>query len=404
MTSTKIDESKELPHLLIIDDERDVGEFVGIVAQSLGFEYTATTNAGDFLNALNDSVTLIMMDLMMPDMDGVELLRLLGQQKCKTTLILMSGYDKRVLETAEELAQTLGLSVAGHLQKPFKLPDLEKLLKGYALLNVVPPVARQASRTVTKEELQRAMVREEFILHYQPQLEIATGQVVGVEALVRWQHPERGLVFPDDFIPQAEVLGVIDELGWYVARLGLSEIRQFVNPEGTLLKLSLNVSPQSLHDLQLPDTFIALARQYGVAPENVVLEITESGLIKELASALDILTRLRMKRVHLSIDDFGTGYAMMQQLRHVPATELKIDKSFVQEMHVQNSARVVVRKTIEIGHELGMKIVAEGVETKEQLEFLRLNGCDIAQGYYFSRPVSATALLEWMQAYSPANY
>ncbi|MES2069613.1 MAG: EAL domain-containing response regulator [Pseudomonadota bacterium] len=404
MTSTKIDESKELPHLLIIDDERDVGEFVGIVAQSLGFEYTATTNAGDFLNALNDSVTLIMMDLMMPDMDGVELLRLLGQQKCKTTLILMSGYDKRVLETAEELAQTLGLSVAGHLQKPFRLPDLEKLLKGYALLNVVAPVARQASRTVTKEELQRAMVREEFILHYQPQLEIATGQVVGVEALVRWQHPERGLVFPDDFIPQAEVLGVIDELGWYVARLGLSEIRQFVNPEGTLLKLSLNVSPQSLHDLRLPDTFIALARQYGVAPENVVLEITESGLIKELASALDILTRLRMKRVHLSIDDFGTGYAMMQQLRHVPATELKIDKSFVQEMHVQNSARVVVRKTIEIGHELGMKIVAEGVETKEQLEFLRLNGCDIAQGYYFSRPVSATALLEWMQAYSPVNF
>ncbi|MES2104951.1 MAG: EAL domain-containing response regulator [Pseudomonadota bacterium] len=404
MTPTKIEDSKKSPHLLIIDDEKEVGEFAGIVAQSLGFEYTATTNAGDFLGALNDDVTLIMMDLMMPDMDGIELLRLLGQQKCRTTLILMSGYDKRVLETAEELAQTLGLSVAGHLQKPFRLPELQNLLKSYALLNVVAPVARKVSKAVTKEELQRAMVREELVLHYQPQLDIVTGKVMGVEALVRWQHPERGLVFPDDFIPQAEVLGVIDELGWYVARLALSEIRQFVNREGEQLKLSLNVSPQSLHDLQLPDTFIALARQYGVAPENVVLEITESGLIKELASALDILTRLRMKRVHLSIDDFGTGYAMMQQLRHVPATELKIDKSFVHDMHQLNSARVVVRKTIEIGHELGMKIVAEGVETKAQLEFLRLNGCDIAQGYYFSRPISAEALLEWIKNYAPADF
>lgn len=403
MTSAKIDEAKKSPHLLIIDDEREVGEFAGIVAQSLGFEVTATTIAGDFLNALNDDVTLILMDLMMPDMDGIELLRLLGQQKCRTTLILMSGYDKRVLETAEELAQTLGLSVAGHLQKPFKLPELQKLLKGYALLNVVAPVPRRVSKAVTKDELLRAMVSEELVLHYQPQLNISTGHVVGVEALVRWQHPERGLVFPDDFIPQAEALGVIDELGWYVARLGLSEIRQFVNREGAQLKLSLNVSSHSLHDLQLPDMFIALARQYGVAPGNVVLEITESGLIKELASALDILTRLRMKRVHLSIDDFGTGYAMMQQLRHVPATELKIDKSFVQDMHQLNSARVVVRKTIEIGHELGMQIVAEGVETVEQLEFLRINGCDIAQGYYFSQPLTAVALLEWMKHYDPLS-
>ncbi|GGC62330.1 EAL domain-containing response regulator [Undibacterium terreum] len=404
MTSTKTDEAKKLPHLLIIDDEREVGEFAGIVAQSLGFEYTSTTNAGDFLKALDDDVTLIMMDLMMPDMDGIELLRLLGQQKCKTTLILMSGYDKRVLETAEELAQTLGLSVAGHLQKPFRLPELQKLLKGYALLNILTPEPKQISKAVTKDELLRAMVREELVLHYQPQLNIATGEVVGVEALVRWQHPERGLIFPDDFIPQAEVLGVIDELGWYVARLGLSEIRQFVNREGLQLKLSLNVSPQSLHDLQLPDIFVGLARQYGVAPENIVLEITESGLIQELASALDILTRLRMKRVHLSIDDFGTGYAMMQQLRRVPATELKIDRSFVHDMHQLNSARVVVRKTIEIGHELGMKIVAEGVETKEQLEFLRINGCDIAQGYYFSRPVPAIVLLDWMKNYAPLHF
>jgi EAL domain-containing protein (putative c-di-GMP-specific phosphodiesterase class I) len=143
-----------------------------------------------------------------------------------------------------------------------------------------------------------------------------------------------------------------------------------------------------------PDTLVSIAEKHGVLPENVTIEITESGLIKELSRTLDILTRLRMKRVNLSIDDFGTGYAMMQQLQNIPATELKIDKSLVQDIHGKDTCRILIQKTIEMAHDLGMKVIGEGVETQEQLEFLRQNGCDCAQGYLFSRPLPPRELLQ----------
>ena len=212
------------------------------------------------------------------------------------------------------------------------------------------------------------------MLHYQPQIDIATGGVIGVEALVRWQHPARGLIFPDHFIGRMEEVGLIDQLGWAVVDRGMSEVGQFANGDGKAPMLSLNESVYSLHDLKFPDILVALAEKHGVSPSGLTIEITESGLIKELSNTLDILTRLRMKQVKLSIDDFGTGYAMMQQLKNIPATELKIDKSFVMEMNNNDRDRIMVQKTIEMGHELGMHVVAEGVETQEQLDILRLTG------------------------------
>jgi EAL domain-containing protein (putative c-di-GMP-specific phosphodiesterase class I)/CheY-like chemotaxis protein len=388
---------KRSAHIVVIDDDADLGEFISTVAQSMKLRCTVATSAAEFMAAINPEVTLIMMDLMMPDMDGVELLRWLGQQQCAAGILLMSGLDKRVLETAEELAKSLGLAVVGRLQKPIRLKDLEKMLASHATAAAAPVAARRPPIIIATSDLERAIDRNEFVLHYQPQMNIATGRVVGVEALVRWQHPELGLVFPDSFIGHAESSGLIDRLGWLVAHRGLADIRGFRLVDGTLPTLSLNVSSRSLTDLKFPDTFVALTEKYGVPPESVILEITESGLMQNLASALDILMRLRMKGVQLSIDDFGTGYAMMQQLRNVPATELKIDKSFVHEMHVNQGARVVVQKTIEIGHELGMKVIAEGVETAEQLEFLRANHCDLAQGYFFSRPLPVTELQAWLR-------
>jgi EAL domain-containing protein (putative c-di-GMP-specific phosphodiesterase class I) len=205
--------------------------------------------------------------------------------------------------------------------------------------------------------------------------------------------------YPDHFISRTEELGLIDQLGWIVVNHGLEEIGKFADETGAPLKLSLNVSVQSLQDLQLPDKLALLLQKHGVPAENLTLEITESGLIRELSSAHDVLSRLRLKGVGLSIDDFGTGYSMMGQLRNIPATELKIDRSFVCKMHDAGGDRVMVQKSIEIGHELGMKVVAEGVETLEQLHFLRSYGCDIAQGYFFSRPLPAQELLEWLKAY-----
>jgi len=393
---------KEQMQMLVIDDEADVGEFIVAAAQGLGFDCRATTHADEFLAGLNPDVSLVMMDLMMPEVDGVELLRVLAKRGCRARIILMSGVGKRVLETAEELAQSLGLAVAGHLQKPFRLADLEGLLRKQVVRDVTPAVAQRPPIVATDDDLRRAIDRGEFILHYQPQMDMRSDRVTGVEALVRWQHPVHGLIFPDAFIGRAESLGLIDALGWLVAKRAMTEIKLFTGSDGAPLTLSLNVSVHTLQDLSFPDKFVALAQAHGVSPANVILEITESGLIKELCSALDILTRLRMKQVQLSIDDFGTGFAMMQQLRHVPATEIKIDKSFVHDMHANDSARVMVLKTIELGHELGMKVVAEGVETAAQREFLRANGCDFAQGYFYSRPLAVPVLQKWLAA--PRSY
>jgi CheY-like chemotaxis protein len=301
--------------ILILDDEVDVGEFVSAAAQGMGFECTATTDATTFLKALTPDTTLILLDLLMPDMDGIELLRLLGEQKCKASIVLMSGVDKRVLETAAQLAQVLGLSLVGHLQKPFRLAELEGIL-ARSVEPATLPIVQPGAQITQNEELRSAIERDEFVLHYQPLIDIATGRILGIEALVRWQHPERGLIFPDHFIGRMEELGLIDELGWIVVSRGLSEVGQFANGDGRAPMLSLNESVYSLHDLKFPDILVSIAEKNGVAPGNVTIEITESRLIEELSRALDILTRLRMKQVKLSIDDFGTGYAMMRQLNH----------------------------------------------------------------------------------------
>jgi len=385
--------------ILVIDDNTDVGEFVCAAAQAMGFECTATTDAVAFVEMITPDTNLILLDLVMPDMDGVELLRLLAQQKCQAGIILMSGTGKRIIESAVQLAQALGLSIAGHLQKPFRIAELEKLLDQH-VASEETPIARQDSRIIfRRDELRHAVLHDEFVLHYQPQIDIMTGRVVGVEALVRWQHPERGLVFPDSFINRMERLGLIDELSWIVMNRGMSEVSLFSPSDGDFPMLSINESVYSLHNLKFPDILATLAEKHGIPPANVTIEITESGLIKELSNTLDILTRLRMKGFKLSIDDFGTGYAMMQQLKVIPATELKIDRSFISDMHQNERDRVIVQKTIEMGHDLGIHVIAEGVENKDQLDFLHLKGCDSAQGYFFSRPLPANEMVTWLHQY-----
>lgn len=382
--------------ILVIDDDADIGEIVLAGAQALGIACTVTTTASDFFSALNPGIELLMIDLMMPEMDGIEILRALQERQCTTRIVLMSGVGKRVLETASALADSLGLSIAGHLHKPFRLAELQNVLQLHTQQRKASPMPLAGLRAITDEALRQAIGTNELELHYQPQIEIATGRLIGLEALVRWQHPQWGLVGPDEFIGRAEAVGLIDELGWLVADRGLADIKRLVDAQGQHPVLSLNVSVHTLHDLKFPEAFLALAEKHGVAPGQIILEITESGLIGDLSRALDIMTRLRMKGFQLSIDDFGTGYAMMAQLQHVPATELKIDKSFVQEMHEKDSARIVVQKTIEMAHELGMKVVAEGVETVEQLEFLGRHHCDTAQGYFFSRALPFRQLEAWI--------
>jgi len=386
-------------NILVIDDDAGIGDFITAAAESMGIHCTAATDAAELPRLLTPDVSLILLDLMMPAMDGIEVLRLLGKLGCNANIVLISGISMRVLETAEKLAQALDLKIAGRLQKPFGLAALESVLRS----NVPQPAAQEAKLaepiTLTEQDVLAAARKNEFVLYYQPQIDLRSGEVEGLEALARWLHPERGVLAPDTFIPRLESVGGIDEFCWRMADRGLSEAAQFAVNAKAAPRLALNVSLQSLRDLKFPDTFVELAQKHHVPNESIMVEITESSLMNEPSHALDVLTRLRMKNVQLSIDDFGTGYAMMQHLVSIPATELKIDKVFVQNMHANSSDRVMVQKTIEIGHELGMTVTAEGVETPAQLDFLRAHGCDRVQGYLFSRPLPPDAMTMWLGSY-----
>ena len=384
--------------ILILDDDRDIGELVSSAADGLGVECVVTAAADEFFLALTPDVTLILLDLVMPEVDGVEILRMLGEQGCRAGIIVMSGVGKRIIESAESLAVTLGLAIVDHLVKPFSIAQLEEVLQRSRKPETAQSAKSHTDNSFNAADLTRAVDRQEFILHYQPQIEISTGKCLGVEALVRWQRPGFGLVAPDSFIEFAEELDLIDDLTWLIIRRGMSEMGDVRDRDGEHLSLSFNVSVLSLRHLTFPDNLISIASEYGVSPEKLILEVTETGLIRNLSKTLAVLTRLRMRKVRLSIDDFGTGYAMMQQLRLIPANELKIDRSMVQHLDLE-SQRVVVQKMIELTSALDMVSVAEGVETHEQLEFLRAKGCDIAQGYLFSKPLPKADFLAWRESY-----
>ena len=241
------------------------------------------------------------------------------------------------------------------------------------------------------ESVREAIAGDQLVVYYQPQYHIKTRTLAGLEALVRWRHPVRGLLPAAAFIEAFETTGLIGDLTWIVIKKVLADRRKW-GPDAGGIPVSVNLSPLLLRDLALPEKLVDVISANGGKPSDLVLEITESGLMRELHTALDILARMRLKELHLSIDDFGTGYAMMQQLQRVPARELKLDMAFVQSMLADRSADIILRKTLELAHDLDMTVVAEGVETTEQLNRLAEYGCDVAQGYLLGRPSPVVTL------------
>jgi EAL domain-containing protein (putative c-di-GMP-specific phosphodiesterase class I) len=246
-------------------------------------------------------------------------------------------------------------------------------------------------------ELRRAIDAGELVLHYQPKAELRSGEVSGVEALVRWSHPTRGLIPPDEFIPLAQKTGVIVPLTHFVLNEALRQCRTW-QLEGLNLCVGVNLSARNLLDVNLPDTVGGLLAKWEVAPSLLELEITESTILADPIRAMHVLSRLGDMGVRLAIDDFGTGYSSLAYLKRLPVDELKIDKSFVQGMERDDNDAVIVRSTIDLGRNLGLRVVAEGVETDEAWRRLASLGCDVAQGYYLSRPVPAAELASWLRA------
>ncbi len=256
--------------------------------------------------------------------------------------------------------------------------------------------ADDEGRLTMQSDLKRAIDAAEFFLHYQPKIDLGQGQVTGVEALVRWQHPEQGLIMPDRFIPVAEKTGLIKPLTNAILEMALKQCRAW-QLSGLDLTVAVNISAISVQDPDFPAQINRLLAHHQLPPSRLELEVTESAVMTDPVRAIDCIRRLSESGILVSIDDFGTGYSSMTNLKDFMVAKIKIDRSFVKDMASRHSDDVIVRSTIELGHNLGLKVVAEGVEDEAAWERLKSLGCDSAQGYYMSRPISAEKFEEWLR-------
>jgi diguanylate cyclase (GGDEF)-like protein len=250
-------------------------------------------------------------------------------------------------------------------------------------------------RLALMAELHRAIDKNQLFLAYQPKIDLVTGTIIGVEALARWQHPKLGLIPPDQFIPMAERTGFIKLLTAWGLQVALSQSHAWLQ-QRLDIPVSVNLSTRILHDGHFPDQVAQLLDSHGIGPEQLELEITESVIMADPAYALDILSRISGMGVVLSIDDFGTGYSSLAYLKKLPVNAVKIDKSFVLHMIKDQNDAQIVRSTIELAHNLGLKVIAEGVENREVWDRLLALGCDEAQGYYMGRPLPAPEMTRWL--------
>lgn len=380
--------------LLVIDDEEDIREFIRDVAEGKGYDVVAVEEFDQFRSSQRSfDPSLIILDLQMPKIDGIEVLRFLARERSSALILLASGMDAKLLNTAKQLGTTHGLNMLGALQKPMLLADLEAMLE----------TAEQTVRSISEDDLREAIDTGQLRVYYQPKTDLTSDGVwvIGsVEALVRWQHPELGLVMPDEFIPLAEKTGLIASLTDVVLRKALEQVKLW-HDKGYPLSVAVNMAPQLLSDLEFPDRLSDLLSECQVDASALLLEVTESGAMADVALTMDILSRLRLKGIGLSIDDFGTGHSSLVELYRMPFSELKIDKSFVMDIGKEEEASIIVRSLVTLAHNLGLVVCAEGVETQQALDLLRSVGCEKAQGYFISKPIPETELIEFLRDGSP---
>ncbi|MDI9636377.1 EAL domain-containing response regulator [Kamptonema cortianum] len=374
--------------LLIVDDEVEICELLKEVGEQCGYEVTYLSSGAEFYKVVQEiNPTFIILDLNIPDHDGIELLRYLAQHNSIATIVLESGQDEKILSISTKLGQDMGLSMEQYFQKPLKLSEIRTLLMK----------AKGRASRFSIDFLKDAIESKSIVLHYQPKISFKTRKIVGLEALVRLVVDEH-LIPPDSFIPLAEETNLIRPLSNLIVQQAFEDFMEFLKiiPE---LILSINMSPKTFDDLLLPDEFSKLAQKANVNSNQICLEITETAFIEKRTMLADIITRFRIKGFVLSIDDFGTGYASLSELYNLPFNELKIDKSFVLEIESNLEAKAIAQSVILLAHNLGLSVTAEGVETRGAWDVLEQYGCDIAQGFYISKPLEKNILKQWLTEY-----
>lgn len=341
------------------------------------------------------AVDIIISDLDMPGMDGMEFMRHLGEARLPVSIILASALEPSLLSSVETMTRAYDVRILGVIEKPITPAKLEALIRLHEPASPCMSRPGTADPSFTPEEIEEGLSKDEFEPFFQPKVELATGLVKGAEALARWRHPREGIVGPHAFITPMEDHGLIDALTWIMVRKSAAFCRVWRTTSELDVTVSVNLSVRSLSDVHLADHLTEIVRAESVEPRHMVLEVTESATTTEVGKVLENLSRLRMKGFGLSIDDYGTGYSSMQQLTRIAFTELKIDQSFVTYATRQKSASVILESSLEMAAKLNLSSVAEGVETQQDWDLLLRLGAHVAQGFFIAGPMDAESFLKW---------
>jgi EAL domain-containing protein (putative c-di-GMP-specific phosphodiesterase class I) len=391
--------------LLVLDGDKESAKAIATQAEGVGFEVNIFEDQQTFIEqSLNKKPSHLAIHIEMPGLDGTSLLVELAKQRCTASIILTSDFGQptlgsRALITAQLAAIEHRLNVRGVLPRPINSSInhviLKNMLTDLVSVDIHTPTTESGRQSFVVDEaaLDQAISNKEFLLYFQPVIDLPKGKLVGFEGLIRWRHPEVGMKLPDAFIPFAERTGQIDAITHQVIAMGFEFLAK-LKPE---LTLSLNISAKSIKDDHLVKIFNEACQKFEIDPKRVVLELTETATMNNPDEAENVLSQLRNLGFRLSIDDFGTGYSSMAQLARLPFTELKIDRSFVTTMESSSKSRKVIGSTITLAQSLGLCTVGEGIENSLAAIGLRELGCQFGQGYYFARPMEPAPALNWLE-------
>jgi EAL domain-containing protein (putative c-di-GMP-specific phosphodiesterase class I)/AmiR/NasT family two-component response regulator len=345
----------------------------------------------DLLRNNESKPDVILVDLDLPGMDGIEFIGVVAQERLGKSIAIVSAMEPALLHTVQVMAKASGLRVLGAVEKPLTAIKLTHILSLYTRQD-----AEQTTATLfplSLDQIRSALQDGDIYPVFQPQVELANGKVIGVEALARWRTKEGQTIFPSQFIPMMETGGLIEELT-NLMLLKSCEWHQRWKLDGHHLRVSVNVSAHNLTGPEVADRYEKILQAHGMSPNDMIIEITESSVMSDTARGLGMLARLRLKGFGLSVDDFGTGYSSLSQLSQIPFSELKIDHGFVNDSPNQSRKKAVIEASIDLAKKLDLTVVAEGVETMEEWQVLAQLGCHYAQGYLISRPVPGEQLLD----------
>ncbi len=387
----------ELPRMLVVDDEVAICELIREVATSVGFDVETASDGYTIDAKLGAGHAVTVLDLSLAGDDGVTAMRTLAARNPGSAVIVASGAPERVLSSAQKVAGMYGLNVVGVCAKPLSIDALQAVLRN-ALdsVGITPEVALTSTEIADRMS---TLSIADVELAYQPMIELHTGVVVSAEVFSRW-HPvqDRGLG-PGEFVPELERSGDSGELLAHVATQAAADRLKYP-ALAALPTVGINISARDLDALNLPEQLHTILTSAAPA-HRWTLEVTETAAIGAPDRSLDVITRLSLMEFQLSIDDFGTGTSNLERLRWYPFTELKIDRSFLNDVSSENSSDwIIVRNAVAMGQQLGLEIVAEGVEDTRTLRRLRELGCDRAQGYLVSPPVPAADFADRVQAWA----